>query len=96
MFDIPSVSAKERKLASRFRNALLNCGFSMFQYSVYFRFLPSKEAALPYKKKLIPLIPDGGKIQFLMISDKQFGSIQTYFRSKKMPPNNAPDQLLLS
>lgn len=95
MFDCPSVTPIEKKAATRFRNTLLDAGFSMAQYSVYFRFLPSKEAADPYKKKLISLIPTRGRVQFLLISDRQFENISTYFGPLKEPPKKAPDQLLL-
>jgi len=95
MFDCPTVTAAEKKAAARLRNKLLDSGFSMVQYSVYFRFLPSKEASDPYKKKLVPLIPRGGRVQFLLISDKQFENISTYFGPLKEPPMKAPDQLLL-
>ena len=43
MFDLPTSTVKERKNYSIFRNALLDNGFSMSQYSVYFRFCGEKE-----------------------------------------------------
>jgi CRISPR-associated protein Cas2 len=95
MFDLPTVTDTEKKKASKFRNTLLDLGFSMSQYSVYFRFLPSKEAGDTYKKKLIPNIPPKGRVQFLLISDKQFENIYTYFGSLKEPPKTSPEQLLL-
>lgn len=95
MFDLPTVTQIEKKLATRFRNILLDHGFSMAQYSIYIRCLPSKEASEPYKKMLIPQIPPGGRVQFLMISDKQFENISTYFGPLQKPSKKAPEQLLL-
>src|SRR5688572_3036734 len=37
MFDLPVVTKKERKVATRFRNDLLDEGFLMIQFSVYAR-----------------------------------------------------------
>lgn len=95
MFDLPTVTDSEKKAATRFRTTLLSLGFSMAQYSVYARFLPCKEAGEPYKKMLIPIIPPRGRVQFLMISDKQFENIITYFGALKTPSQKAPEQLLL-
>jgi len=38
MFDLPVVEKAERKAATEFRNALLDLGFEMSQFSVYMRF----------------------------------------------------------
>lgn len=35
MFDLPVVTKKERKVATKFRNDLLDEGFLMIQFSVY-------------------------------------------------------------
>ena len=37
MFDLPVMTDKERKMASRFRNDLIDHGFLMIQFSVYAR-----------------------------------------------------------
>ena len=37
MFDLPVVLKAERKAATEFRNALLDMGFEMSQFSVYMR-----------------------------------------------------------
>ena len=37
IFDLPVLTAKQRKMATRFRNFLLTDGYTMLQYSVYVR-----------------------------------------------------------
>ncbi|EAL6685994.1 CRISPR-associated endonuclease Cas2, partial [Campylobacter coli] len=37
MFDVPTKSKKEQKLASKFRNNLIKLGYFMLQFSVYMR-----------------------------------------------------------
>lgn len=95
MFDCSTLTKLDQKKAVKFRNALLDLGFSKSQFSVYFRGLSCKEASEPYKKKLIPLIPPKGFVQFLLISNKQFENISNYFGPQKIPSPKAPDQLLL-
>ena len=48
LFDLPVTSSKERKAAQTFRKFLLNNGFEMSQFSVYFRFCGTKEKTEPY------------------------------------------------
>ena len=43
LFDLPTLTKKERRAASGFRNYLLDQGFEMAQYSVYMRFCAGKE-----------------------------------------------------
>ena len=43
MFDLPTDTPEERRRASEFRNFLQKKGFTMAQFSVYFRFTGSRE-----------------------------------------------------
>lgn len=43
IFDLPTETHTERKVAAKFRKNLLNNGFGMFQYSIYMRFCASRE-----------------------------------------------------
>ena len=44
-FDFPTLTKDDRRRASRFRNDLLDMGFSMFQLSFYAYYLKSKQQA---------------------------------------------------
>jgi CRISPR-associated protein Cas2 len=44
LFDLPVMTKKERKAASQFRTGLLNKGFHMSQFSVYYRLISGREA----------------------------------------------------
>ena len=46
MFDLPVATKIERKLATQFRNNLLDMGFEMMQFSVYTKFCSSKSKAV--------------------------------------------------
>ncbi len=79
MFDLPTVSKADKKEYVRFRNYLLDQGFSMSQYSVYFRFLSSKDRVQRFEKMIALSLPRQGKVQILTITDKQYENIKAYF-----------------
>ena len=54
MFDLPVVEKAERKAATEFRNALLDMGFEMSQFSVYMRFCTSPAQVDTYCKLTLP------------------------------------------
>lgn len=75
MFDLPTDTPQERKKASDFRNFLQKKGFSMAQFSVYFRFTGSREESTKYIRAVKKNAPEVGDICILFFTDKQFGDI---------------------
>ena len=75
MFDLPTDTPSERKRASDFRNFLQKKGFSMAQFSVYFRFTGSREESAKYINAVKINAPTVGDICILFFTDKQFGDI---------------------
>lgn len=95
MFDLPVVEADQRKKANKFRHELEKEGFSMCQFSVYARFCGPRERTERILKKIENLIPEEGKVDIVMFTDKQFGQIMKIEnRKKKKNPEN-PEQLLI-
>jgi CRISPR-associated protein Cas2 len=95
MFDLPVGTKKERKAATRFRTKLLDLGFEMSQFSVYFRFCAGKEQAEAYERKIELAMPPSGKVHILAITDKQYENIRTYRgRKREQSPQN-PNQFAL-
>lgn len=72
MFDIPIKTRTEARKALRFRNTLLDNGFSMKQFSVYIKLCQSLDAAKNVVKQLKLMIPDNSSVSFLYITDKQY------------------------
>ncbi len=95
MFDLPVTEPEERKRATAFRNFLLDDGFEMSQFSVYFRFCGTREQALPFVKRIRSNAPQDGKISILFFTDKQFGDIITICNRKPVLMHETPDQLTL-
>lgn len=94
MFDLPVATRADRKEYTRFRNFLLDNGFSMSQFSVYHRLLSSKDRVKTFERRIACELPRQGKVHILTITDKQYENIKSYngydpeFRQK-------PDQLHL-
>lgn len=94
-FDLPVVSNKQRKLATRFRKNLEKNGFTMMQYSVYIRHCASKESAEVHIKRIKDMIPPEGQVSVLSITDKQYGNILNFWGAKSKPMAEGPKQLEL-
>ncbi len=92
MFDLPVVERAERKAATDFRNTLLDIGFEMSQFSVYMRFCTSNAQVETYCKRVEAALPQGGKVNILQFTDKQYERIVSFHGKAKQPANKTPDQ----
>ena len=93
MFDLPTFTKEHRKAASRYRKELLKDGFSMMQYSVYYRHCVSTEQAEVHSKHLSAEVPAEGEVRFITITDKQFAKMKIIQGKKRSEPENTPAQL---
>ena len=76
MFDIPTKNKKEKKNATKFRNALIKLGFFMMQFSVYVRICKGLMSAKSTIKSIEKILPPCGNIRVLIITEKQFDNMQ--------------------
>jgi CRISPR-associated protein Cas2 len=60
LFDLPTVTKKEKKLAANFRKNIMKDGFAMFQFSMYIRHCPSRENAEVHIKRVKKILPEHG------------------------------------
>ena len=95
LFDLPVTSSKERKAAQTFRKFLLNNGFEMSQFSVYFRFCGTKEKTEPYITRIKNNSPLNGKISILFFTDKQFSEIINIYGGITVGTPKKPKQLTI-
>jgi len=94
LFDLPVIEPKERKAASDFRNFLKDLGFEMAQFSVYVRYTSGKEAVEALTKKVESALPEGGKVDILQFTDKQYENIVSFRGRSREPPRKNPEQLV--
>ena len=95
LFDLPVVTPEERKTASLFRKSLLDQGFHMSQFSVYYRLLSGKEAVDGFIKDIQAQLPPKGKVDIITITDKQYEGIISFSGKTKEKNKQNPTQLML-
>lgn len=88
LFDLPTDTKRDRKVAAKFRKDLIGDGFSMFQFSIYIRHCPSYENANVHISRVKRMLPEKGKVGIMCITDKQFGSMELFVGAKSLdlPP----------
>lgn len=95
MFDLPVVQKEEKREYSRFRKYLLKEGFIQLQFSVYAKFCASRENAVKYFRHIENAVPPNGYVRLLMITDKQFGEMVSFYGKTVQEIEKKPEQLLL-
>ena len=75
-FDLPVKTKNERREATRFRNFLMNDGYHMLQFSVYARVCNGLDAVEKHRVRLKQKLPNNGAIRMLVITEKQYSSIE--------------------
>ena len=72
IFDLPSVTANDRKNYRQVRKLLLSSGFALIQRSLFWRWVENKESADSLIHRMQQKLPSTGNIIFLCISDTSF------------------------
>ena len=89
LFDLPVTTKNERNKATAFRNALLDLGFEMVQFSVYMKHSAGKEQAEVVQSKITDVVPEHGNVKLLFITDRQFGNIIHLGKGSKRQIDNS-------
>ncbi len=95
VYDLPTHTKKQRKTANQFRKKLQGAGFNLFQWSMYIRHCPSREKMEMHIRRVEEIVPPEGKICIMEMTDKQFGSIRTFYGGGEEDMPEGPTQLLL-
>uniref|UniRef100_A0AB33JHC4 CRISPR-associated endoribonuclease Cas2 n=2 Tax=unclassified Prevotella TaxID=2638335 RepID=A0AB33JHC4_9BACT len=93
MFDLPTLTAKDRKNHARFRKELEKDGFTMYQYSVYLRYCGSLESANVHIKRVKTFTPKSGHVSILTVTDRQYAGIINIWGEIKVKTDHTPMQL---
>ncbi|MEM9424082.1 MAG: CRISPR-associated endonuclease Cas2 [Spirochaetota bacterium] len=97
MFDLPVVETEDRKEATKFRQFLLDKGFIMAKYSVYYKFAGGSEQQQRLLQQVKQALPPKGRIDVLTITDIQYANIVSYSQHEpsKEQKSAKEDPLLL-
>lgn len=74
-FDLPVIKEKDRKAAAKFRRFLVKEGYTMVQWSVYSRICNGMDSVELHKQRLRQNLPSKGSVRCLVLTEKQYGSI---------------------
>lgn len=94
-FDLPVKNKIQRTKATRFRNALLNDGFMMLQFSVYARACRGQEAVDKHLNRTRLALPKEGSVRALQVTDKQYGRMELMLGLGKKTEKKATKQMVL-
>ncbi len=93
-FDLPVVTAKDRKAAAKFRNFLLKDGYHMMQWSVYSRICNGTDSVAMHQQRLKQNLPEKGSVRLLTLTEKQYESIDVLLGTKTFEDTPASVELL--
>ena len=92
-FDLPIDTEEAKRDYRLFRKALLDDGFSMWQYSVYARHCPTIENATVHEQRIGHHLPPAGQVRIFVMTDKQVERMRVFHGNRRMPAEPAPEQL---
>jgi len=75
MFDLPTLTSVDRRNYRQFRKHLLQDGFLMMQESIYTCILIDRQSANLLERKISMYSPKKGLIQSMIVTEKQFASM---------------------
>ena len=95
MFDLPVTTKHQRREATRFRKLLIDLGWSMEQFSIYVRYVPTGASVIPEIQKIRERVPNQGKAQIVSVTDRQWSRAIRFFNAEPEDVPDTPDLLLL-
>ncbi|MCQ2082619.1 MAG: CRISPR-associated endonuclease Cas2 [Lachnospiraceae bacterium] len=95
LFDLPVVSAKNRRDYAAFRKFLIKSGFLMMQESVYCKIAQNITMADSIVDNIRKNKPEEGLIQVIKLTEKQFTKIEYILGSDKSEVLNSDERLVV-
>lgn len=95
MFDLPVITDKEKKIATKFRKFLLDEGFIMMQYSVYSRICKNNDDLNKHINRLKINAPKMGNIRLLQVTENQYNNIIMFSGSTAIEEEISIESLLI-
>lgn len=76
MFDLPTVTAREKRIYRQFHRQLIKEGFYMFQFSIYVKLAINRTVSQQIKARIKKIKPEVGRVSVLEITERQFSEIE--------------------
>lgn len=74
-YDLPTITALDRKVMADFRKDIIKEGFFMLQESVYTKLVLNNTVMESVKNRIKHFLPKKGSVMLLVITEKQFSSM---------------------
>ena len=94
-FDLPVLTAKERRDYQLFHKYLLKSGFLMMQESVYAKLVQNTGIADAVVENLRKNRPSGGLVQVLRVTEKQYTKMDFIVGTKKSEVLDTDERLVI-
>lgn len=94
-FDLPTETSMDRKIYSKFRKFLIKEGFIMMQESVYCKLTLNNSVTNSIRDKIEKNKPTKGIVQMLVITEKQFASMEYIVGEKNYNNIDNTERLLI-
>lgn len=95
MFDLPVLTAEERRAYTRFRKFLIKNGFIMMQWSIYSKLCLNPSAVKAIYEKVKKYVPTKGVVQLMVVTEKQYASIEYLTGESSSEYINSTDRLIV-
>lgn len=95
LFDLPMVSAQERRIYSKFRKYLIKNGFLMLQEFVYCKMALNQTAASSIMDGVKKNSPEEGIVQMLSITEKQYSRMECICGAVKRQVLDTDERLVI-
>lgn len=76
MFDLPTITAEDKREYAKFRKYLIKSGFLMMQESVYTKMSLNKNAADSVVETIRKNKPLSGIVQVMVVTEKQYNKME--------------------
>lgn len=95
MFDLPVITAAERREYTKFRKYLIKSGFLMVQESVYCKMSPNSTLAEAVIENIRKNKPEKGLVQVLKVTEKQYAKMEFIVGESKTEVLSSDDRLVI-
>ncbi|MDO4909107.1 MAG: CRISPR-associated endonuclease Cas2 [Corynebacterium sp.] len=95
LFDLPVGTLPERRAATKFRQHLLDIGFSMLQFSCYIVYVPKRHRVPAIIREVKEALPGGGDVRIVVFTDHQWQTSFWHHNSTTKQVPAPPDQLTI-
>jgi CRISPR-associated protein Cas2 len=94
-FDVPTLTAEDRRNYNRLHKSLIKEGFLMIQESIYVRVLMNKQSAKFLEDRIRKVAPVNGVVQSMIITEKQYSDIKFLSGQPIEDIRNSDDRMIV-